>query len=241
MATPQLFRRDGPSPDAACVWVGGHLESSEALGQNFLEAADSLAQLWLSSPAPSDRDRLAIPIVHNYRHAIELLLKAACERTAVLIGFGVGLGYAKDVRPVDLEDKLGSTHSIAKLVDLLSTLLAGLDGSGSGELPTETKDALRYLHDLDAHGMAFRYATHRIGRGASARWEAVRPTLTRMDLENAVTQLHDAAQMIDYGLLGGYLDAYQQFLQEMAAEYEASQAEYQSYYYDGSYNYDSYN
>lgn len=75
MPRPTLFGRVGSTPESACVWVGGWLETSEALGNSFLEAADALGELWLASPAPYDRNRLAIPIVQTYRHAIELLMR----------------------------------------------------------------------------------------------------------------------------------------------------------------------
>ncbi|AXH96004.1 hypothetical protein DV701_07570 [Ornithinimicrobium avium] len=228
MPRPTLFARVGSTPESACVWVGERLETSEALGSSFLEAADALGELWLASHASSDRDRLAIPIVQTYRHAIELLLKAACEKAAELVGFSRYLGYGEDVRPADLQDRLGQTHSIARLVELLSTLTGGIDSGGSGELPPETKDALKYLHDQDERGLAFRYASRKVGKGESAHWAPVRPTLMVMDLENAITELHGAAQMIEGGLMT-YLHEYESFLQERLSEHEAAQVDNEQY------------
>lgn len=134
MATEEMFGRDGPAPPGTQVWVGGHLESAEALGQAFLEAADALAEVWRSGRRTASTDRLALPIIQTYRHAIELMLKAGCEKTAQLIGFGQELGYGQETRPADLEDKLGSTHSIARLVTLLNDLLNAGDGAeGEGQ------------------------------------------------------------------------------------------------------------
>jgi hypothetical protein len=225
MATEEMFGRDGPAPPGTQVWVGGHLESAEALGQAFLEAADALAEVWRSGRRTASTDRLALPIIQTYRHAIELMLKAGCEKTAQLIGFGQELGYGQETRPADLEDELGSTHSIARLVTLLNDLLSGLADSGAGKMPTETASMLQYLHDLDEHGMAFRYASKRVGKGKMVKWEPVRPAVTLLDLDHATTQLHEAAGMLSAGLMS-YLDAYEQWLQEMWGEYQSNLQSY---------------
>lgn len=221
MATAELFGREGPVPLGAQVRVGGHLESAEALGQAFLQAADTLAEAWRSGPDTVAMDRLALPIIQTYRHSIELMLKAGCEKTAQLVGFSRELGYGRDARPSDLHAKLGSTHSIARLVTLLNDLLGGLADSGAGKMPTKTTEMLQYLHDLDEHGMAFRYASRKVGRGSLAKWEPVRPALTLVDLDNAITQLHEAAGMLNGGLMT-YLDVYEDWLQEMWSEYQSN-------------------
>jgi len=205
VATEGLFSRAGTAPHGAQVSVGGHLESSESLARAFMKAADALGEAWRGGRVTAPMDQLALPIIQIYRHSIELMLKAGCEKTAQLIGFGCRLGYGDDVRPPDLEDQLGRTHSIAGLVYLLTRLLGGLSGSVAGRLPTETREVLRYLHDLDAHGTAFRYASKRVGQGKTARWEPVRPRVVLLDLDNAITQLHAAAGMLDGGMMT-YLD-----------------------------------
>lgn len=227
MGKRELFGREGAVPRGAQVWVGGHLESAEALGQAFLAAADTLADAWRNSDS-AGVDNLALPIIQAYRHSIELMLKAGCEKTAQVIAFGQVLGYGQDTRSADLEGLLGTTHSIARLVTLLNTLLSGLADSGAGRMPSETAEVLQYLHDLDAKGMAFRYASTRVGSGNSATWEPVRPTPTLLDLDNAITQLRAAAAMLDGGLMT-YLDAYEQWLQEMWSEYQSNLESYGDY------------
>lgn len=225
----ELFEREGAVPPGVQVWVGGHLESAEALGQAFLEAADALAEVWRNNHSTAGVDRLALPIIQTYRHSIELMLKAGCEKTAEVIGFSQALGYGRDTRPTDLENRLGSTHSISRLVGLLNELLSGLADSGAGRMPIETTAMLEYLHDLDEHGMAFRYASRRVGKGKAATWEPVRPALTLLDLDNAINQLHAAAAMLDGGLMT-YLDAYEQWLQEMWSEYQANLESHGDFY-----------
>lgn len=107
-------------------------------------------------------------------------------------------------------------------------MTSGIDSGGSGELPSETKDALKYLHDQDERGLAFRYASRKVGKGESAHWAPVRPNVVVMDLENAITELHEAARMIEGGLMT-YLHEYESFLQERLSEHEADQASYGQY------------
>ena len=56
----ELFGREGAVPPGVQVWVGGHLESAEALGQAFLEAADALAEVWRNNHSTAGVDRLAV-------------------------------------------------------------------------------------------------------------------------------------------------------------------------------------
>ena len=52
-------------------------------------------------------------------------------------------------------------------------------------------------------------------------WEQVRPETVEVDLDAAITRLHDAAQMIEGGF-GGWIDAYHDYLQDMWREYESN-------------------
>jgi hypothetical protein len=58
---------------------GGH-ESPERVAASFLEAAGRLAENWRTEPERSYELPIVLPILQNYRHAIELILKAACLR-----------------------------------------------------------------------------------------------------------------------------------------------------------------
>ncbi len=220
MSTKALFARDALLPPDSGVWIGGDHESSKALGIAFMGAADTLATAWRDGPKAPSNDRLALPIIQNYRHCLELFLKAGCEKTAELIDWGWQLGLGEDVRPADLQDRLGRTHSISELVLLLEQLTAGLAQSGEARMPAETAEMLRYLHDLDERGLAFRYASRKVGKGDNAHWEPVRPEATLLDLDNAIMLLHDAAQMLKGGMMG-YLAAYEDFLQDMWSEYRS--------------------
>jgi len=162
---------------------------------------------------------LALPTIQNYRHAIELILKGACLEVQRLVQLGGRMGIGSDSSRVDLDERLGTTHSIAKLVNLLTSLLDGLAVQEvERQLPEDVRRTLRFLHDVDADGTAFRYATQKVAGGKPSTWSAVRPEPVAVDLDSAIVRLHDAAGMLLHGL-GGFLSAYEDYLQDMWQEY----------------------
>jgi hypothetical protein len=200
------------------TYIGAEAEEPWRLANSFLLAADTLAAAWRAADHGREPET-ALPIIQTYRHAIELSLKSHCLRTRDFIAFGGRMGIGTDRAPVDLEKQL-STHSIARLVEILESLLERLAVGDEGrKLPEETARVLRYLHDLDAGGMAFRYATRPEPGTKGMVWEPIRPEPTPIYLDSAITRLHKAAQMLAWGV-DGYLDAYEEHLQDMWREYE---------------------
>ena len=218
--TAELFSPLDPEGEEIPVYIGGEAEQPWRLANSFLLAADTLADAWrLVARGHGHEPDTALPIIQTYRHAIELSLKSHCLRTKNLLSFGGHMGIGTDKAPTDLEKQL-STHSIAQLVKILESMLEGLAvGEEGRRLPDETAQILTYLHDLDARGEAFRYATRAVPGSKMLKWEPIRPDPTLVYLDSAMTRLHNAAQMLAWGV-DGYLDAYEEYLQDMWREYE---------------------
>jgi hypothetical protein len=194
-------------PDAPeHAWIGGKYESYETLAKSFLDGADTMALAWAESP----HERLALPIMQTYRHAIELALKGLCEQAAQHITFGLHMSIGHDTRPAKLTERLGRSHSIAELVELFIEIAKGLAGSESGQLPAGTVAILKKLHDMDSNGQTFRYAT--AYNKQNKTFDPVRPVEEPIELRRLVNELHQAGGMLIYGAFG-WLDAYFEWLQ----------------------------
>lgn len=58
----------------------GYYDGNTGLAEGFAEAAEAIFIAWQS--APRSNDRLLLPLVYNYRHALELALKQAIRQAA---------------------------------------------------------------------------------------------------------------------------------------------------------------
>lgn len=223
---PDLFDSlEGVVP-VRLVRLGGRNEDLWRLGTAYRQAADILAQLWIQDDFRNieslrdlhiwDADSLALPILQTYRHSIELLLKAACKRAAQLVGRGLEMGFGKEARPEDLDKQLTKTHGLSGLVDLFNEISEGLAAGDTAKLDSETAHVLKQLHQWDARGTAFRYVTQ-YDRGAKEE-VAIRPGEMTLDVGSALVRLGDAAKLLDDGV-SGYLDAYEEWLDNMWSEY----------------------
>ena len=137
------------------VIIGGAREDDSILSQGFLDAADILVEHW-KNHRPDDT--LVLPILNNYRHGIELGLKAEDGAADT------------DLQPSVLDDDLSRTHSIGDLVEKLNACLGRLQLGPDSQLPADTTDVLESLHALDESGQALRYSTVKTGRGTPGGW-----------------------------------------------------------------------
>jgi hypothetical protein len=194
----------------------------------FMRAAELLADAWRSAQGTRQAQdfEIALPIIQTYRHAIELILKARCFEVAKLVTLGSSMGYGHDTVPPDLENKLGHTHAIADVIDILNALMDGLDvHDDSRDLPAEVSQTLDYLQAVDARGTAFRYATEQVKGVKPPQWQQVRPNDTLIYLDSAITRLRDAAELLAYGL-SGYLGAYEDTLMGLYSEWQDIQSSF---------------
>jgi hypothetical protein len=198
--------------DAALV--GGKQENDELLAEGFLAAADILAEHWKTAPRPNDK--LALPILSNYRHAIELALKATIRSAAKCL---LRDGHQdKDLERQTLDRLLSSTHSIGALVEKLEATLDRLNLGPGQRLPADTHRVLHSLHALDESGQTLRYSTVKVGRGGKRTLVAARPDETEFDLTAVADALHEACSIVLFGV-SGVVSEYEDYQRDMLDGY----------------------
>ncbi len=189
--------------------IGGLGESDGSLAMGFFEIANIAVERW---KAGRRNDAIVIPIIYNYRHGIELALKAGIrEAAACLRDDGVA---DPGVRVDEVNDWVSATHSIEKLVNRLTNLLGQLHLGPGQQLPAETRDVLTKLHVLDQHGQAFRYSAVKTGPRGVRVLERVRPGEQRFDIVAVAEALHEAGTMVLHGV-SGVLGVYSDYQADM--------------------------
>ena len=144
-----------PAATAGLHWgntavAGGPWETDAALARDFLGVADAAMEHW---KAGHPHTTTAIPIIANYRHGIELGLKAEIREAAGCLRRDGDDDPAIQAGQVD--QQLSATHSIGWLAARLTELLGRLRlGPADQQLPAGTLDVLRKLHLLDETGQA---------------------------------------------------------------------------------------
>ncbi|MGW5557630.1 hypothetical protein ACWER9_10455 [Micromonospora sp. NPDC003944] len=156
----------------------------------------------------------------NYRHGIELALKAVIRCAARCLRADGDLDT--ELQQTNLDAILAATHSIGGLAERLAGYFARLDLEDSQRLPDDVKKVLDALHALDDSGQWFRYSTvkKRTGKGKDRALVFVpaRPDQINFDLEAVTEALHDAGGIVLHGGLG-VLDEYaewQSYLRDAA-------------------------
>jgi len=154
-------------------------------------------------------DLLFVPIVYNYRHALELVLKASVREAAARLRADGASDASLD--PATLDEELAGTkpHSLERLANKLEVLL---DRLRLEQLPATTRDKLRSLHQLDPHGETFRYSTVKAGKG---KFDPARPTQEHIDVVALAEQFREAFTLLSGGLLT-VLDNYREYQAEQA-------------------------
>jgi len=184
--------------------IGGPWESDGALALGFFEVADIAVERW---KAGHRNDATVVSIIYNYRHGIELALKAGVRQAAACLRVD---GIADtDVQADEVDQWMSSTHSIAQLVNRLAGLLGQLQLGPGQQLPVETRDFLSKLHLHDHGGQAFRYSAVKTGPRGARVLERVRPGEQRFDIVAVAEALRDAGTMVLHGVsgvLGEYSD-----------------------------------
>jgi hypothetical protein len=150
--------------------VVGTVTDDFGLATGFAAAGRVLVDHWR---AGGTDDGLFMPIVVLYRHALELVLKAAIRESAARRRADGHRGPQFDKGSVDqwLAQKAG--HSLASLANRLETYLKDLKLE---TLPKDTGQVLAELHTLDPGGDTFRYSMTR------QSMPAARPAATHVDV-----------------------------------------------------------
>jgi hypothetical protein len=186
--------------------VGGPFEDDAQLAQGFHQVAELGVADWTTH---GPNDLLFVPIVYNYRHALELVLKAAVREAAARLRADGATDASLD--PATLDEELAETkpHSLERLANKLEVLLERLRLE---QLPATTRDVLRSLHQLDPHGETFRYSTVKAGKG---KFNPARPTQEHIDIVALAERFREAFMLLSGGLLT-VLDNYREYQAEQA-------------------------
>jgi hypothetical protein len=181
--------------------VGGD-EDDELLAMGFAEAGDLIVQSW-TTEGPNDLP--FVPFVYLYRHAFELVLKAAIRETAARLR--VEHEADAEIDASDLNKRMTRKplgHNLGGLLDLLVHLLARL--SLEDELPDEVQETIRQLDSIDPSGEAFRYAEVRApgssgGGGHSPSYVLARPDQQHIDVVALGTRLRESFGVLSAGVM----------------------------------------
>lgn len=128
----------------ACVGIQG---SPENYVDGYIEAALELASAVIDKRLVASRDTLAMPILYNCRHGLELALKYAIDRLHATAAIAIGHPANHDILShwQHLQNaKVGD--------DTLKTIIAGLE------------PYVRSLAAIDVDGQELRYAVNRDGK-----------------------------------------------------------------------------
>jgi len=184
--------------------VGGPFEDDAQLALGFYQMAELGVTDWtIRGP----NDLLFVPIVYNYRHALELVLKAAVREAAARRRTDGATDASLD--PATLDEELAKTHSLERLANKLEVLL---DRLRLEQLPATTRNVLRSLHQLDPRGETFRYSMVKAGKG---KFDPARPTQEHVDIVTLAERFREAFTLLSYGLLT-VLDNYREYQAEQA-------------------------
>jgi hypothetical protein len=196
--------------------IGGSREDDGALAAGFIKAAEVLVEHW-ETHRPNDL--LVLPILANYRHGIELALKDGI-RTAAVCAARDGVDEPA-LDPGVLDTDLASTHSIGRLVKMLTAVLDQLELGEARRLPPDVLELLQSLHVFDESGQSFRYATVKVGSGRARKLVPARPDQVSFDLSAVAAVLHNAATILLNGVSGvlEYYSRYQDDMQDQRDEY----------------------
>jgi hypothetical protein len=148
-----LFGPVGPEGNFHHNAVLTHHEDDGTLGAGYVAAGDALVEHWVEH---GPNDLLFMPIITNYRHGIELLLKDAIRTAARCLRRG-GI-TDPELRDPELSKWLarGVRHKLQPLAERLDQLLGQLREE---TLPPNIHKTLIRVHELDPTGETFRYAT----------------------------------------------------------------------------------
>lgn len=181
-----FFRLLANSEWNACI---GPQASDENYVDGYIEAAIELAAAVIDKRMHAKRDTLAMPILYNARHGVELALKYAINQLH-------GMGVLKATHPPD--------HDVLSHWTLLNDSALG-DRALRGHIAA-LKSYVTSLSLIDDDGQELRYATRRDGQASLpdrplANIAVIRDSLAALHktLTSLKDRVHDLAQERDSG------------------------------------------
>jgi len=170
-----------------------HMDDGD-LGMGFITAGEALVQHWKEHGA---NDGLFVPIVLNFRHGLELLLKCAIRDAARSLR--ASGDSDSSLVPTKLDNWLlrKAGHSLQSLAIRLDEYLGRLDLE---QLPADTHSVLLSIHNLDPRGDTFRYVTT-WDKGTRSYQPTPRPKAEHVDVGEMAKQFSEVGTLIGFGVL----------------------------------------
>lgn len=153
----------------------GAAERNFRLLRGYKRAGDILIQAALSERY--DRDSLVFPALFNYRHYIELALKAIIEDHGAFAGVSLGLK---------------KTHKLPKLWQLFVEIAAAFGHDCSDAAAMAVVGCINELVTVDASSTAFRYASN---NGVPATLANGIDLVSLHDVMNGIENFFECADM----------------------------------------------
>jgi hypothetical protein len=193
------------------AWVE-YYDGDAGLAEGFAQAGDAVLAAWRVGVHPNDK--MLLPLIYNYRHAIELALKQAIRQAAACVRFG-GRGEPDLwADQVEMHLKYKQGHRLAPLAAQLESLLRRLE---LDTLPAGTMKMLARLHQLDPTGEAFRYSGH------------LTTTAHQVDMARLGKTFRDVFDLIHGGVLA-MLDAHEELQHDLAEEFQSMYGDESGYW-----------
>ncbi|WP_155373742.1 hypothetical protein [Catellatospora vulcania] len=178
-----LFTQNKPTVYSDTAWIG-YYNGESGLADGFAQAGDAVFEAWRATYRPNDK--LLLPMVYNYRHAIELALKVAIRTASERLRFAGQDDPELQPEAIEAAFKKTYKHRVEPLGKRLVELLKWLQ---LGDLPEQTTKILARLHNLDPYGEAFRYEGN------------LRTSATTVDVPRLAALFRDTFDLIHGGVL----------------------------------------
>ena len=194
----------GLAPD---TWVTLMSDSLSGTGIEFgpiaavIGADHQFSITWQEWEWPNDR--LLLPIVYNYRHALELVLKQAIRQAAECRQLKGDGDPGLTANALEAHFKQKQRHRLGPLAQQLAGMLAALN---LHELPPDTSRLIQDLHQLDPTGEAFRYDGQ------------LKTSAGHVDVPRLVQRFRAAFAILHGGILTALYE-HASFLREIRMEY----------------------
>jgi len=155
------------------IAVIGFVETLSTYAYAYLEAADALVE---NAIASHKQDLFFFPILYNYRHAAEIILKDLILETEKLIELEVRIGKLDANLAREREDVMRNLFKNGHILKaLLDEFKARFSKVSDESIPDDITEAIEKLHGVDPNGEHFRYPFSR-------SYEYYFPVQTHFDL-----------------------------------------------------------
>ncbi|MBZ5512803.1 MAG: hypothetical protein LAN70_16775 [Acidobacteriia bacterium] len=187
--TRRLFKLGWPN--VVLNWAGQPASELALIGEQYHRAARVLVREFAGKRGWSDLE--AYPIVFNYRHALELIVKG-------ILVIGNDLAVLLDspkLKSCDVFKKHSVVSHIPKLREIFKAVGWRYDFSHVGMTGAQVNGIIRELERFDPHSEAFRYPVKRDGSSSVTDWHF---TFSPVEFANTIDPILEALFGAAFGL-----------------------------------------